>query len=151
MKNVVIVAPHFPPSNLASVHRSRYFAMHLRDFGWQARVLSVDSAYYEEELDPELEQLLPSDVEVIRTKAFPTVPVRVIGDISIRSFWWQYRALCRLLKKERIDLVYIPIPPNYSAMLGPLVHRKFGVPYAIDYIDPWVNTWPGCEVLFSKA
>ena len=151
MKQIVIVAPYFPPSNLAAVHRCRYFAMHLPKFGWKVKVLSVKPAYYEEKLDYELEALLPSDLEVIRTKALPTRPLRLIGDISIRAFWWHYRALCRLVKQEKIDLIYIPIPPNYSAMLGPLVYRRFGIPYAIDYIDPWVHPWPACEVLFSKA
>jgi len=125
--------------------------MHLPKFGWKVKVLSVEPSYYEEKLDHELEVLLPSDLEVIRTKAFPTRPIRLVGDIGIRSFWWHYRTLCQLNFKERIDLIYIPIPPNYSAMLGPLIYRRFGIPYAIDYIDPWVHPWPGCEVILSKA
>lgn len=151
MKQVVIVAPQFPPSNLTAGQRSRYFAMHLAKFGWRVKVLSVKPAYYEEKPDYELEALLPPDLEIIRTKALPTHPLRLVGDISIRAFCWHYRALCRLVKQEKINLIYIPIPPNYSAMLGPLIYRKFGIPYAIDYIDPWVHAWPGCEVLFSKA
>lgn len=151
MKQVIIIAPQFPPSNLTAAHRCRYFAMHLPKFGWKVKVFSVKPAYYEEKLDYELEALLPSDLQVVRTKAFPARPLRLIGDISLRAFWWQYRALCRLLKQEKIDLIYIPIPPNYSAMLGPLIYRRFDIPYAIDYIDPWAHPWPGCEVLFSKA
>lgn len=151
MKQVIIVAPWFPPSNLAAVHRSRYFAMHLPKFGWKVKVLSVNPSYYEEKLDHELEALLPSDLEIIRTKALKTRPLRLIGDIGIRAFWWHYRALCGLAKQGKVDLIYIPIPPNYSAMLGPLIYRKFGIPYAIDYIDPWVHPWPACKVLFSKS
>ena len=151
MKQVIIVAPQFPPCNLTAGHRSRYFAMHLAKFGWKVKVLSVEPRFYEEKLDYELEKLLPPDLEIIRTRACPVRPIRLIGDIGIRAFWWHYRALCRLIEKEKIDLIYIPIPPNYSAMLGPLVYHKFGIPYAIDYIDPWVNAGPGCNVLFSKG
>lgn len=151
MRQVVIVAPHFPPSNLAAVHRTRLFAMHLPKFGWRVRVLSVDPRYYEEPLDPELTQLVPPDVEVMRTRAFPVSPVRIVGDIGIRSLWWHYRALNALARRKRIDLVYIPIPPNFSALLGPLIYRCHGIPYAIDYIDPWVHAWPGSEVPLSKA
>lgn len=151
MKQVVMVLPYFPPSNLTGGHRGRYFAMHLPKFGWKVKVLSVRPSYYEEKLDYELEALLPSDLEVIRTKALPTRPLRLIGDISIRAFWWHYRALCRLVKQEKIDLIYILIPPNYSAMLGPLIYHRFGIPYAIDFIDPWVHPWPASEALFSKA
>ncbi|MBX7221891.1 MAG: hypothetical protein K1Y36_18200 [Blastocatellia bacterium] len=151
MKTVVIVAPHFPPSNLAAVHRSRYFAQHLPKFGWNVRVLTVDPSYYEEKPDYDLAGLVPADLEVIRTKALPTKPVRLVGDVGIRAFWWHYRELCRLAKSGQMDFLYLPIPANFSAMLGPLIYRKFGIPYGIDYIDPWVHAWPGCEVFPSKA
>jgi hypothetical protein len=151
MKQVVIVAPHFPPSNLAAVHRSRLFAMHLPKFGWQVRVLSVAPQYYEEPLDLELEQLVPPWLKVVRTRALPTRPIRLVGDIGVRALWWHYRELGRLIRNEHIDLVYIPIPSNYSAILGPIIYRRYGVPYAIDYIDPWVHPWAGCEVRLSKA
>jgi hypothetical protein len=151
IKRVVIVAPYFAPSNATSGHRARYFAVHLMKFGWQAKILSVDPHYYEENLDDELEKLIPADLEIIRSQALPTRPIRFIGDIGIRSFWWHYQKLCDLASKELIDLVYIPIPPNYSALLGYLIFRRFRIPYAIDYIDPWVHPWPGCERLFSKA
>jgi glycosyltransferase involved in cell wall biosynthesis len=151
MKRVVIVTPYFAPSNLTSGHRARHFASHLAKFGWQVKILSVAPRYYEEIRDEELEKLLPADLEIIRTKALPVRPIRFIGDISIRSFWWHYQKLCDLARKELIDLVYILIPPNYSALLGYLIFRRFGIPYAVDYIDPWVHPWPGCERLFSKA
>ena len=151
MKQVVIVAPQFPPSNLTAGHRCRYFAMHLPKFGWKVRVLSVIPSYYAEKPDLELEKLLPSDLEIIRTKAFGILPFHLIGDIGIRAFWWHYRSLCGLAKSGKADLIYIPIPPNYSALLGYLIHCRFGIPYAIDYIDPWVHPYPGSGVLFSKA
>jgi hypothetical protein len=150
-RNVVIVAPHFPPSNLAAVHRSRLFALHLPKFGWNVTILSVRPCYYEERLDPELAALVPDWLRVYRTPALRTRPLRLFGDIGLRSLWWHYRALRHLTSTRRVDLVYIPIPPNYSALLGPLIKRQMGVPYAIDFIDPWVHTWPGCEVRFSKA
>lgn len=150
-KRVVIVAPYFAPSNLTSGHRGRHFASHLSKFGWQAKILSVQPRYYEESPDPELERLIPADLEIIRSKALPTRPIRFIGDISIRAFWWHYQKLCDLARKKLMDLLYILIPPNYSALLGYLIFRRFRIPYAVDYIDPWVHPWPGCERLFSKA
>jgi hypothetical protein len=150
-KHVVIVSPQFPPSNLTAGHRSRYFATHLGKFDWKVTVLSVDPLYYEEKLDHELERLLPPGLEIIRTKAFPTKPVRIIGDVGIRAFWWHYLMLCRLAKTHRPDLIYIPIPPNFSSLLGAFLYKRFKIPYAIDYIDPWVHAWPGCEKVFSKA
>ena len=50
-KNILIISPHFPPSNLASVHRSRIFAKHLPAFGWSPIILTIHEKFYEEELD----------------------------------------------------------------------------------------------------
>ncbi|MFH1790465.1 MAG: hypothetical protein ABH885_00570 [Candidatus Omnitrophota bacterium] len=151
MKKVVIVSPYFPPSNLTSGHRARLFAAHLGKFGWRAKILSVKPEYYEEKPDYDLEKLIPAGLEVVRTPAFPVRPIKVVGDISIRAFLWHYRRLCEFAGQKGMDLLYILMPPNYSSLLGPLIYRKFGIPYVIDYIDPWVHSWPGTEKIFSKA
>ncbi|MBC7689412.1 MAG: glycosyltransferase, partial [Aquabacterium sp.] len=64
MKKILIISPHFPPSNLAAVHRSRLFAHHLPSFGWQPIILTVDEKYYEEALDYNLEKLLPPGLRI---------------------------------------------------------------------------------------
>jgi hypothetical protein len=50
-----------------------------------------------------------------------------------------------------MDLLHVTIPSNFSALLGRAVHDRFGTPYGIDYIDPWVHEWPGSERPLSKA
>jgi len=151
MKQVVIVAPQFPPCNLTAGHRSRYLGIHLLKFGWKVKILSVKPHFYEGMLDHELEKMVPDELEVIRTNAMPIGPFRLVGDIGIRSFLSHYLTLSNLITKEKIDLIYIPIPPNYSALLGPLMYRKFGTPYAIDYIDPWISSVSASKTLLSKA
>jgi len=151
MKRVVLVAPQFPPCNLAAVHRNRFLAVHLPKFGWRPHVLTVDPSYYEESLDWELARLVPPSVRVTRTRALPTRPIRPVGDVSIRALPWLFAALDRIVRAERPDLVCLSIPPNYSAILGPLVRLRHGIPYVVDYQDPWNHPWPGCQVRFSKA
>src|SRR5262245_64357667 len=87
-RSVVIVAPHFPPSNLTAGHRARLFATHLAKFGWRPIVLSVEPRFYEEPLDPELTALVPDDVEVLRTAALPVHPLRLVGDLGLRALAW---------------------------------------------------------------
>jgi hypothetical protein len=137
-RRVVIVAPQFPPSNLTAGHRTRLFLRHLPEFGYEPTVLTVQPRFYEEHLDQELESLVPQGVFLLRTRALPTRPVRLVGDLGIRSFPFHLLALRRLAREGRIDLLYLPIPPNYSSLLGPLAKWLWGVPYVIDYIDPWV-------------
>lgn len=137
-KKVVMVAPHFPPSNLTCVHRTRLFAGHLAKFGYEPTVLCVDPRYYEEPLEPALADLLPPSLPVIRTRALPIRPLRLFGDLGLRSFYFHYRAIAKLVAAGNVDLLFLPIPPNYSCLLGPLVWKSFRIPYVIDYIDPWV-------------
>jgi hypothetical protein len=35
--------------------------------------------------------------------------------------------------------------------LGRLLFQSHGIPYGIDYIDPWVSYWPGFKMPFSRA
>jgi len=150
-RRVLIVAPHFPPSNLAGVHRSRLFAHHLPAFGWEPIVISVGPGHYEEKLDPNLAALVAQDLRVERVGALPTRPVRIVGDIGIRAFVPLLRRILKVIDGEGADFLYIPIPSFYASLLGRIVHRLRGIPYGIDYIDPWVHEPTGNENLKGKV
>jgi len=150
-RTVALVAPHFPPSNLAGVHRARLLSQHLHEFGWRPIIVTTHWRYYEEALDWGLVSLLDPALEIIRTPAAPTRPVRVVGDIGVRAMPWHLAVLRKLWRDRRFDFLHITVPSFYSAMLGELLHRRESLPFGIDYIDPWVNTWPEAEVRYSKA
>lgn len=150
MKSVAIVAAHFVPSNLAAVHRARLWSLHLREFGWEPIIVTTHWDYYEEEPEFDLCELLPGGLQIIRTRALPTKPLRVIGDIGARAFPWHLAALKRLCRMHTIDFIHITIPSFYSACLGRMVSGRSGVPYGIDYIDPWVYDAHGTDVPFTK-
>lgn len=150
MKRVIIVAPHFPPSNLASVHRTRLFVRHLPEFGWEPIVVTVGHEHYEERLDRNLAKLVPSELRVEEVGAFPVKPFRIVGDIGVRGFLPMLRRILKLIDEEGADFLYIPIPPFFAAPLGRIVHALRGIPYGIDYIDPWVHDWPEAKQVFTK-
>lgn len=150
MKRILIITPHFPPSNLAAVHRSRLFAKHLPAFGWEPIILTVDEKYYEETLDYNLSRLLPDGLRIEKVKAFKVTKPRLIGDIGLRGFFQLYRRAKRLIRENKIDFLYIPIPSFYVALLGRWLHASTGIKYGIDYIDPWVHRFPGSDKLFSR-
>jgi len=87
LKKVLIIYPHFPPSNLAGVHRPRLFAQHLPSFGWEPVILTVHEHYYEEALDKNLEKLLPPALRIEKVKAFRVTKPRLIGDMGLRAFF----------------------------------------------------------------
>jgi hypothetical protein len=150
-KRIAIVAGHFPPSNLAAVHRSRLWAQYLPEFGWEPTIVTTHWKYYEEVLDPALLELVSPELQVIRTKAIPVKPVRIIGDIGARALYWHLQALDELIVRDKIDFIHITIPSNFSALLGELLYRRHKVPFGIDYIDPWVHSWPAAKTPLTKA
>src|SRR5882724_4996098 len=151
MKTVVIVAPHFVPSFLASVHRARLWAYHLPEFGWEPIILTTDPSYYECQVDWDLLDLLPEGLRVVKVKAFPTKPIRIVGDVGLRSLPWYYSAIRELAAERKIDFLHITIPSFMAALLGPRVERTLGIPYGLDYIDPWVPETPTGDRFLSKA
>ncbi len=127
------------------------FALHLREFGWEPTIVTVHHNRYEEALDWNLAALVPEWLRVERVGALATRPIRVIGDIGIRGFVPMLRRIVKLVREERADFLYITIPSFYAALLGRAAHAICGIPYGLDYIDPWVHTWPGSEIAFTKA
>jgi len=149
-KKILIITSHYPPSNLAGVHRSRLFAQHLSSFGWEPIILTVHENFYEEKLDWNLFNLIPINQRIIKVKAFDITSPRLIGDIGLRAFFQFRKKALEIIKLEKINFVYIPIPSFYLALLGPYLKGKTGVKYGIDYIDPWVHSFPGSDKLFSR-
>lgn len=150
IRKILIVAPHYPPSNLAAVHRTRLFAQHLPELGWEPVILSVHEDYYEEELDWNLHKLLPIYQKVEKVKAFRVTKPRLIGDIGLRAYFQLRKKALQIVIEQHIDFVYIPIPSFYVALIGPYLNGKTGVRFGIDYIDPWVHQFPGSEKIFSR-
>lgn len=151
MKRVALVSGHFAPSNLVGAHRARLWSRYLPEFGWEPIVVTGDPARYEERPDPDLERLVATGLRVIRAPTLPARPIRLVGDIGVRAFWGCYRVLTDLAARGEIDFVLVTIPSNFLAPVGRLIRRRRGVPFGIDYQDPWVNRWPGIDVPLSRA
>ncbi|RZK26079.1 MAG: hypothetical protein EOO43_03835, partial [Flavobacterium sp.] len=150
MKKILIIYPHFPPSNLAGVHRPRLFANHLKSYGWEPIILTVNEKYYEEKLDWDLVKLLPQNLRLEKVNAIPITKPRILGDIGLRGFIQLFKKASEIIRDEQITFLYIPIPSFYCALLGRLLHKRRNIPYGIDYIDPWVHSFPGSNKFMTR-
>jgi len=148
---VALVSGHFAPSNLVGAHRARLWSRYLPEFGWEPIVVTGDPKAYEEKPDPDLERLVAPGLRVIHAATLSIGPVRTVGDVGVRAFWGCYRALATLAANRQVDFILVTIPSNFLAPVGRLVHRRYGVPFGIDYQDPWVNRWPGVDSPFTRA
>jgi hypothetical protein len=143
MRRVLIIGSDFPPSSLPPAQRVRFIASHLHAFGWNPTILTTDPSRYETTIDHDLEQLVPPSVRVVRTAAWSARWTRWfgIGDIGMRSLWHHWRALCALQRAEPFDLLFVSVPPYVPMVLARAACARFGIPYVIDYVDPWVTEY----------
>ncbi len=79
MRNVLMVSPCFSPSSYPPSLRNRIFALHLKSFGWNPIILTIEPRYMEGPRDPIFEKMIPEDLEVVRTQAFPYQLTRKFG------------------------------------------------------------------------
>lgn len=144
MKKVLIVSPHFPPVNAPDMQRVRFALPYLRGHGWEPTVLAIAPESIEGGVrEPLLETTYPADIRVVRVRGIPAKWTRWAG---VGNLWWRCgRALAaageRLLRAEKFDLVFFSTTQFDAFHLGPQWRERFGVPYVLDYQDPWVNDY----------
>ena len=153
MKHLLIIYPHWPPSNLVGVHRVRLIANELVNMGIKVTVLTVDERDYEEPHDLSSLQLADPRINIVKVRAKQVSKIfgnRAVGDIGLRAFFnLKHRAL-KLCREEGVDCAWISIPSWYPSLIGQHLHR-INVPFGIDYQDPWVHKLHEDTPLLSRA
>ncbi len=140
---VLLVSPHFPPTNAADMQRVRQVLPYLKAEGCEAEVLAVGAEGVACPVDPWLEAGLPAEVPVHRVKILGPEArwIPGMGSLSFRAIPALRREGDRLLAGGRFDLVYFSTTQFGVHLLGPKWLRKWGVPFAMDYQDPWVSDY----------
>lgn len=151
-RSAILVAPYFPPSTLAGVHRMRHLSKHLPAAGWDPTVVCIDEKYHEERLDPALAMLVPSHTKVVKVGALPSGITRPLGfgDIGMRGFFQIRSAILRIAEQRRIDVVLITGSPFYPMLMAKTL-RRAGIPVVLDFRDPWASDWGEAQPTFSKV
>lgn len=136
---VLIISPHFPPQNAADMQRVRTSLPYFKEFGWDAEVVTVDESYSPLPTDHLLLQTVPDYIKVHKIKALNRkwTSKLGLGSLALRSLWFFYAQVNRLLKQTRFDLVYFSTTQFPVCVLGAYWKKRFGIPYVIDMQDPW--------------
>lgn len=151
MKKLLIIYPHWIPSNLVGVQRARLISNFLPDFDWQPIILAVNPQFYEEPLTPELQKTVSDKVRVEWVGARPAKRKnRLIGDIALRAYKQLIDGAIHIIEREKIDFIWSPLPSFYTSLIVRKVHDKTGIKYGLDYMDPWVHDFPGGNRILSK-
>ncbi|MEM6574240.1 MAG: hypothetical protein AAF736_08220 [Pseudomonadota bacterium] len=143
-QRLLIICPHFPPTNAADGHRIRICATGLISRGWQLDVLCCEPDDLPINQSPGLEVTLPSKLTIHRVPCRPTLIGRAFG-ASTTS-----RNARRFVQRRGDELLargdYAGVLFSTTAFgLLPLAVRwrqRFGVDFVIDLQDPWLQRLP---------
>jgi len=139
MRRVLIISPHFPPTNAPDHQRVRMSLPYFKENGWEAVVLAVEASAAAAPVDPLLATTVPRDVSVHRVGALPASLTRLagLGSVAYRAWFQLKSAGDRLLREGGFDLVYFSTTQFVATVLGRRWQKKFGVPFVVDIQDPW--------------
>lgn len=160
MKNVLFISYEFPPTiNIASLQACNY-VRHLQDFGWRPHVLTVRENGFGESTDKSLMDKIPAGVQITRTGYFnirqPSLLFRKfpnsIAARALRRFcanlppdeqigWllYAYFHALKIIRSHQIDAIYTLSAPYTSHLIGYLLKRKTGLPWAAHFEDEWTE------------
>jgi hypothetical protein len=116
---------------------------YFEEFGWEPHILTVRPECIEGVRDPLLEQTVPNHIPVSHTGALPVKHTKRIGmsNLSWRCFPYLLREGDRILAKEKFDLAYFSTTVFTAMALGPRWRSRFGLPYVLDFQDPWLSDY----------
>jgi glycosyltransferase involved in cell wall biosynthesis len=169
VKNVLIVAYHFPPQAGSSGYlRSLKFCRYLPEFGWQPSVLTVHPRAYEQTNSSQLAEI-PASVSVRRAFALDTqrhlsFRGRYLRAMALPDRWvsWCLGAIpagLQLLRKQKCDVILSTFPIASAILIGWILHRLTGKPWIVDLRDSMTepdyprdpHTWRVYRWLEKKA
>ncbi len=144
MRRLLVISPHFPPSDAVDMHRVRVNLCHYENCGWSPSVLSVSAAMSGRQLDERLLRSVPATIAVTRVSAFPEGFARLAGltALGLRAYFGLARAGDRLISDAAasgrpFDLAFFSTTAFPAMALGPRWRQLFGLPYVLDMQDPW--------------
>jgi glycosyltransferase involved in cell wall biosynthesis len=143
MKRVLVVSPYFPPANGADSHRVRVTLPFFFENGWEAEVLAVEPDCVAVPRDPWLLRGVPEYLKIHRVKAISLRWSRIpgLGTVDFRAFRAIGMMGANVLREGKFDLVYFSTTVFPVLVHGAKWKQQFGVPYVIDYQDPWCTDY----------
>jgi hypothetical protein len=140
---ILIISPKFPPANAADLHRVRMLIPHLVEQGHHIEVIALDSTQIPGVPDPWLAAGIPASVPVHTVRAPEGLWKRIpgLGCLEFRCLGVMRRKGDQVLAARKFDIIFISTTIFEVFTLGPHWLKKFGVPFVLDYQDPWVNDY----------
>ena len=154
MKKILMIAYSFPPIAGGGVFRTLKFVKYLPTFEWQPIVLSIKKTKYKN-MDKSLLKEIPDIVKTYRTITLENKVYRHAGSFfGFNPKWYQIPCATffewyifavqkakKIIKEEKPDVIYSTSPPITSLLIGLTLKQKIGLPWIIDFRDPWTQNF----------
>ncbi|MFN7714719.1 MAG: glycosyltransferase [Pseudanabaenaceae cyanobacterium] len=144
MPKILLVSPNFPPLIYPDLHRVRMLLPYLADYGWEATVLCLDPYQDAGVKDELLVQTIPSQTKVVIADQAPPLWQWLTGWLKGRT-WRGVGSLAhrgdQLIEEDPPDLIYFSTTLFPVMALGPRWQKRYGIPYIVDWQDPWVSDY----------
>lgn len=139
LRRLLVVSPAFPPMNAPDLQRARMSLPYYREYGWEPIVLTVDPDVQDGSREEALLSTVPSDIKIHRCGALSLKWSRRlgIGNLGLRAWIPLLFAGARIIRREKIELVFLTNTQFVTFILGRIWLWWLGVPYVIDLQDPW--------------
>ncbi len=144
MPKILLVSPNFPPLIYPDLHRVRMLLPYLADYGWQATVLCLDPYQDNGVKDELLVQTIPSSIKVVTAHQAPQWWQWLTSGLKGRT-WRSLGSLAQagqqIIEQDPPDLIYFSTTLFPVMALGPRWQKRYGIPYIVDWQDPWVSDY----------
>lgn len=136
-RRLLVVARSFPPRAMVGVIRPAYFVKYLTELGWKVSVVKAADGK-NVPLENSLLNIVPDNCSVSELNHWRAPFLEDWLDWLPALIFW---GLKRIVKSE-YDLVLATGGPFPNFVGTALVCRLRGIPYVLDYRDPWTSPQP---------
>jgi hypothetical protein len=156
MKKVLVVSPNWPPLAYPDLHRVRMALPFFAEYGWEPLILRIDPDEQPGVQEAALVQTVPGATRVREAGSIPLAFTRWLGlrHAGLRSFFHIARLGDRIIREERPDIVFFSTTMFPLFILGRYWRARHGIPYVLDFQDPWhAGAWerPGAKAAAARA
>jgi len=151
-KKVLMITHDYPPIGGPASIRYVQFAKYLPNFGWKPVIITVKNPSFLVKKDNSLK--VPRNIKIYRSIMIPTFTMwralsyLINGKAADAIFFpdpyigWIFDTIIqgyRIIRKEKIDLIFVGCSPNSSAIIGYILKKLTKKPLIIDFRDPYAE------------
>ena len=141
-RRVLIVVSSYRPMMLADMQRARMLAWELPKLGWDVEVLAPKPKHVRQDArEPNPDGFFCPGVSVHEFCSLGRWLFGLFGSYSLgwSTLWPLYQRGNALLSENGVDLVYFSTTMFVYCYVGMLWRKRFGIPYVLDFHDPWLK------------